>query len=60
MARITQELNTIYNYWLGEEIRFPIRDALYKINEQIELQNAGIDPTENETNAEEGGGDEDA
>lgn len=57
MAYITEELNTIYNYWLGEEIRFPIHDAISKINDQLEMQNAGIDPAEEQTME---GGEEDA
>ena len=60
MARITEELNVINNHWLGEEIRFPIHDAIDKINIQLEEQNAGIDPEEETTEPEEEGDDLDA
>lgn len=53
MAKITRELNTIDNNVLGSEIRFPIHDAIEKINIQLEEQNAGIEPEDQE----EGGDD---
>lgn len=53
MANITTELNTIENRSKGEHIRFPIHDAIQKINQQIEDQNAGI-------KQEDEGGDTDA
>lgn len=56
MAQITTELNTIANYWMGEEIRFPIHDAIEKINTQLEEQNEGISIPPNE----EQGGEENA
>lgn len=55
MARITRELNIIENKWFGHEIRFPIHDAIEKINTQLEEQNAGIGPEDQEE-----GGDDDA
>ena len=54
MANITTELNTIENRSKGEHIRFPIHDAIQKINQQIEDQNAGIEQEDDE------GGDTDA
>ena len=48
MAKITRELNTIDNNVLGGKIRFPIHDAIDKINTQLEEQNAGIKPEEEE------------
>lgn len=48
MAKITRELNTIDNNVLGGKIRFPIHDAIDKINTQLEEQNAGIKPDEEE------------
>lgn len=41
MAEITLELNTIFNDWMGYEIRMPIHDAIKKINDQINEQDAG-------------------
>lgn len=42
MADITTELNTIYNDWMGFEIRFPIHDAIEKINNELNDQDEGI------------------
>lgn len=41
MADIVAELNTIHNDWMGYEIRYPIHDAIKKINDQINEQDAG-------------------
>ena len=43
MADILSELNTIENDWMGHEIRFPIHDAIEKINKQLDEQDAGIE-----------------
>lgn len=42
MADIAAELNTIYNKWMGHEIRNPIHDAIEKINDQLNEQDEGI------------------
>jgi hypothetical protein len=56
MAKITRELNTIDNKWFGHEIRFPIHDAIEKINIQLEEQNAGIKPEEEEKGDDDNAG----
>lgn len=56
MAQITRELNTIKNKWFGHEIRFPIHDAIEKINTQLEEQNAGIKPEEEEKGDDDNAG----
>lgn len=38
MADIVEELNAIDKYWMGHEIRFPIHDAIEKINDQLDEQ----------------------
>ena len=46
MADIVTELNTIYNDWMGYEIRFPIHDAIKKINDQLNEQDDGQETAE--------------
>lgn len=41
MADIVAELNTIYNNWMGVDIRFPIHDAIEKINNELNAQDEG-------------------
>lgn len=49
MADIVTELNTIYNEWMGIDIRFPIHDAIEKINDELNTQDEGM-TQEGETN----------
>lgn len=49
MADIVTELNTIYNEWMGIDIRFPIHDAIEKINDELNAQDEGT-TQEGETN----------
>ena len=41
MADIVTELNTIYSNWMGVDIRFPIHDAIEKINNELNAQDEG-------------------
>lgn len=41
MADIVTELNAIYNNWMGVDIRFPIHDAIEKINDELNAQDEG-------------------
>ena len=41
MADIVTELNTLYNNWMGVDIRFPIHDAIEKINDELNAQDEG-------------------